>query len=203
MQLQQRLTNLGYRPGSPDGTYGAATASAVLAFQKRNGLARTGSVGQQVEAALAHPTGAGPRPEGRAPWIEIDLARQIAFVALPGQPVVTLNASTGSGKSYISPGGGRDVAYTPTGTFKVIRKVFGDHVAPLGTLHNPMYFYKGWAIHGSLSVPAYPASHGCVRISNTDADWLYPRIAVGAPVIIYDSAKGQYSSAPADAAPGP
>ena len=37
-----------------------------------------------------------------------------------------------------------------------------------------MYFFKGWAIHGSPSVPAYPASHGCVRISNADADWLFP-----------------------------
>jgi L,D-transpeptidase catalytic domain len=57
----------------------------------------------------------------------------------------------------------------------------------LGTLHNPMYFYKGWAIHGSPRVPAYAASHGCVRISNADADWLFPLVPIGTPVVIYDT----------------
>jgi lipoprotein-anchoring transpeptidase ErfK/SrfK len=69
----------------------------------------------------------------------------------------------------------------------VIWKFAGNRIAPLGTLHRPMYFYRGWAIHGSGSVPAYPASHGCVRVSNADEDWLFPLIAVGTPVIIYDT----------------
>ena len=100
--------------------------------------------------------------------------------------MITLNVSTGNGETYTVPGGGKDVAYTPVGTFSVVRKVDGDERAPLGTLHNPMYFYKGWAIHGSPSVPAYPASHGCVRISNADADWLFPLVPVGTPVVLYD-----------------
>ncbi len=35
-----------------------------------------------------------------------------------------------------------------------------------------MYFYKGFAIHGSPHVPGYNASHGCVRIFISDAKWL-------------------------------
>ena len=31
-------------------------------------------------------------------------------------------------------------------------------------LYHPMYFLRGFAIHGYPSVPAWPASHGCVRI---------------------------------------
>jgi peptidoglycan hydrolase-like protein with peptidoglycan-binding domain len=185
--LQQRLTTLGYRPGPEDGTFGASTASAVLAFQKREGLSRDGVAGPAVVARLADPTGAGVLPDGPVPRIEVDIARQIVFVVLPGQPVVTLNASSGNGATYSEPGGGSDVAYTPVGSFTVLRKIQGDEVAPLGTLHSPLYFYKGWAIHGSASVPAYPASHGCVRISNADADWLFPLIAVGTPVILYDT----------------
>lgn len=35
-----------------------------------------------------------------------------------------------------------------------------------------MHFYKGFAIHGSPTVPGYHASHGCVRIFPRDAKWL-------------------------------
>jgi peptidoglycan hydrolase-like protein with peptidoglycan-binding domain len=201
--LQERLTALGYRPGPADGSFGAATASAVLAFQKREGLARDSAVGPEVESALKDPRAAGP-PNGPVPRLDIDIARQLVFVVLKDGSVVTLNSSTGNGETYAVPGGGTDVAYTPVGDFTVIRKVPGDERAPLGTLRNPLYFYRGWAIHGAANVPAYPASHGCARISNTDADWLFPQIALGTPVIVYDTTGRSPSvkNAPAGAAPG-
>ena len=201
-KLQQRLTELGYRPGTADGTFGAATASAVLAFQKRNGLTRDSVVGPSVEAVLKAPKGAGPKP-GPVPRIDVDIARQIIFVVLKPNSVITLNTSTGNGESY-SVSGRTDVAYTPVGSFTVTRKIPGDHRAPLGTLRNPIYFYKGWAIHGAANVPAYPASHGCARVSNADADWLYPQIPVGTPVIVYDTTGKSPSvkNTPAGAAPG-
>jgi len=202
-RLQQRLTALGYRPGSADGTFGAATASAVLAFQKREGLTRDSVVGPAVETALAHPKASGP-PAGPIPRLDIDIARQLVFVVLKGGAVITLNSSTGNGEIYAVPGGGTDVAYTPVGDFTVIRKVPGDEHAPLGTLRNPLYFYRGWAIHGAANVPAYPASHGCARISNADADWLFAQISLGTPVIVYDTTgkSPDVKDAPAGAAPG-
>jgi peptidoglycan hydrolase-like protein with peptidoglycan-binding domain len=202
-KLQQRLATLGYRPGPSDGTFGAATASAVLAFQKRNGLTRDSVVGPGVERALEHPAGAGPKA-GPLPRIDIDIARQIILVVLKQNDVITLNTSTGNNERYSVPGGGTDVAYTPVGNFTVLRKIAGNHNAPLGTLRNPLYFYKGWAIHGAANVPAYPASHGCARISNADADWLYPQIPVGTPVNVYDTTGKSPSvgSLASDAAPG-
>jgi peptidoglycan hydrolase-like protein with peptidoglycan-binding domain len=202
-RLQKRLTGLGYRPGPVDGRFGAATASAVLAFQKREGLERDGVAGPGVEKALEHPKAAGPRP-GPTPRIDIDIARQLVFFVSKDGSVTTLNSSTGNGETYSVPSGGTDVAYTPVGTFTVIRKIPGDEHAPLGTLHSPMYFYRGWAIHGAANVPAYPASHGCARISNADADWLYPQVALGTPVIVYDTTGKSpgVDNAPAGAAPG-
>ena len=41
---QKKLKNLGYYSGSIDGDYGSGTKSAVLAFQKNNGLKQTGNV---------------------------------------------------------------------------------------------------------------------------------------------------------------
>lgn len=202
--LQQRLTALGYRPGPVDGTYSNATASAVMAFQKRQGLTRDGVAGPAVVAGLAHPTGAGPRSGLPTPRIEVDIARQLVFVVLPGQPVITLNTSTGSGKPYTSPGGGTDVADTPTGSFTIQSKVAANQKAPLGTLYYPMYFYKGWAVHGSPSVPGYPASHGCVRLSNADDSWLFERATVGMPVVLYDTTgkSPAVTGLPGDAAGG-
>ncbi|HUH07664.1 MAG TPA: L,D-transpeptidase family protein, partial [Egibacteraceae bacterium] len=65
------------------------------------------------------------------------------------------------------------------------RHIRGVREADLGTLYDPMYFYRGWAIHGSNSVPAYPASHGCVRVTRGDALWLFDRAPLGTTVVIY------------------
>jgi lipoprotein-anchoring transpeptidase ErfK/SrfK len=35
-----------------------------------------------------------------------------------------------------------------------------------------MYFHKGFAMHGSLDMPGYRASHGCIRMFTQDAQWL-------------------------------
>ncbi|HVM65543.1 MAG TPA: peptidoglycan-binding protein [Acidimicrobiales bacterium] len=188
LALQQRLAALGYRPGTVDGVLGAGTVSAVLAFQKREGLPRDGIAGPQVLARLQAPTGAGPRIGLPVPRIEVDIARQVLFLVLPNA-VWTLNASTGSGLPYQDPTThATDIAATPVGTFAVQRTVNGDVQAPLGTLHKPMYFFQGWAVHGAASVPGWPASHGCVRVSDDDADWLFPIVGVGTPVVIYDTA---------------
>jgi peptidoglycan hydrolase-like protein with peptidoglycan-binding domain len=181
--VQQRLTALGYRPGAADGRYGAATASAVLAFQKHEGLQRDGVTGPQVLAAIDAPTvGAGPRSGA---GIEIDLDRQIMFVVSLDGTYQILNVSTGNNQSYRHPAGYTAVAVTPTGTFAVGRKIDAEEHAPLGVLYRPMYFKGGYAVHGSRSVPAYPASHGCVRVSYQDEDWLFPLIRPGTPVTIY------------------
>lgn len=42
--VQQRLADIGYKPGSEDGYYGPATISAVRSFQQDNGLQVTGVV---------------------------------------------------------------------------------------------------------------------------------------------------------------
>ena len=50
--LQQALTKAGYNPGPADGTFGAQTEAAVVAFQQDNGLSVDGRVGPETAAAL-------------------------------------------------------------------------------------------------------------------------------------------------------
>jgi hypothetical protein len=183
LHVEQRLAMLGYRPGDVDGRYSPETASAVMAFQKHEGLTRDGVVGPEVLSVIDHtPTGGGPR--GGA-GLEVDLDRQIMFVVALDGTYTILNVSTGSNESYRHPGGYTAVAVTPTGTYAVGKKIDAEEHAPLGTLYRPMYFHGGYAVHGSRSVPAYPASHGCVRVSYEDEDWLFPTIRPGTPVTIY------------------
>lgn len=63
---------------------------------------------------------------------------------------------------------------TPAGAFPVLWRIDGWRTAELGRIYNPVYFTReGVAVHGSLSVPLQPASHGCVRIPLHTAD-LFP-----------------------------
>ncbi len=48
-----------------------------------------------------------------------------------------------------------------------------------------MFFSKYYAIHGSYEVPNYNASHGCVRVRPSEANWLSKNfIKIGTRVII-------------------
>lgn len=51
-RVQQRLTKLGFHPGTPDGEFGPQTAAAVQAFQMAKGLLPDAEVGQRTAKAL-------------------------------------------------------------------------------------------------------------------------------------------------------
>ena len=55
--IQSKLRELGYYTGSVTGTYDSATAKAVKAFQKKNGLTADGVCGSSTQAILLHGNG--------------------------------------------------------------------------------------------------------------------------------------------------
>jgi peptidoglycan hydrolase-like protein with peptidoglycan-binding domain len=182
--VQQRLTDLGYWNGTPDGQYGGLTAQAVMALQKAAGLGRDGVYGPSTRRALQ----AGVRPSSRigGTGIEVDKARQLLLVVRGGAVTMILNTSTGSGQPYTS-GGVEYTATTPVGTYTTFRAV--DHLdkGPLGDLWRPRYFNGGIAVHGAASVPGYPASHGCARVTNAAMDmiWATNTMPIGGRVVVY------------------
>jgi hypothetical protein len=164
LALQRSLSDLGYWLGTPDGSFGGLTLQAVYALQGAAGLGRDGVVGPATRKALD--AGVLPAVKSSGNALEIDLSQgTIAFVR-NGKPWRVLHTSTGNGGTYQS-GDHLAVARTPRGTFSVQRRIDGVRVAPLGRLYRPIYFYGGYAVHGSGSIPAYPASHGCARVSNS------------------------------------
>lgn len=60
VRLEERLLDLGYRPGPADGEYDARTVAAVTAFQRCQGLALDGVVGPATQAALDEPAPCDP-----------------------------------------------------------------------------------------------------------------------------------------------
>jgi peptidoglycan hydrolase-like protein with peptidoglycan-binding domain len=185
--IQGRLTELGFRPGPIDGRYGASTFAAVMAFQKHERLEADGHAGPITLAALGRGlTAPGPRG-GPAPRIEVDVSRQIAFLITGDGATRIINVSSGNEQRYARPQGGTGVARTPRGSFEIERRIDGLREAPLGRMYRPLYFKGGFALHGSSNVPGYPASHGCVRTTNPDQDFVFETFANGTPVEVYDA----------------
>jgi len=183
--LQARLSRLGYWPAAADGNFGLTTQQAVYALQKAAGLTADGVYGPKTAAALDKGVLPGPR-SARGHVIEINLTLDVLMIVNDGKIAAVLNTSTGGGYTYTSDGV-TAVARTPTGRFKIFRSVDGMDVSPLGELWRPRYFYGGYAIHGSDSVPPYPVSHGCVRLSYPAIDWIWAtgQALIGTDVLLY------------------
>ena len=184
LALEQRLNALHYDPGPIDGVFDSSTAFAVVAFQKVTGMARTGRATDDVLAALQAATDPPPLvPGGGAGRVEIDVGRQVLFLYQDDALWRILPVSTGFGGRYCVDGS-CDRALTPAGSFHVFERQSGWQTSRLGRLYNPLYFNGGIAIHGSLSVPPYPASHGCVRIPMYEAVWFPSKVPNGTPVYV-------------------
>jgi lipoprotein-anchoring transpeptidase ErfK/SrfK len=165
--LERRLRELHYALRDTNGVFDDDDQGAVLAFQKVNGLERTGVVTPQLWSLLAQ---AGvPRARYGGDHVEVDKTRQVLFLVRDGKVVLTTHVSTGA------------TGNTPLGLWHVYAKRTGwDWV-----LWYPSYFLRGFAIHGYPEVPAYPASHGCVRVPMWLATTLYEQIPMGGSIYVY------------------
>jgi len=74
---------------------------------------------------------------------------------------------------------------TPEGDFSVYVKSLYSWSVPFHVwMPYAAYFRGGIAMHQSPDVPSYPASHGCVRLPEGEADRVYRFVEVGTPVAV-------------------
>lgn len=183
--LQKRLKETTYPAGATDGEFGYATLQAVYAYEKYHGLTRDGvvTIAQMLDIAKSQ----RPRTPVRGPrnFIDVDISKQILVEVRKRRVIHTLPISSGNEEFYEQDGEQRK-AHTPRGDFKILRKIPGKREGDLGVLYDPNYFIGGYAIHGSPSVPTYPASHGCVRIPMYLSKVFYDRNPVGMYVFVHD-----------------
>ncbi|MEU5010335.1 L,D-transpeptidase family protein [Streptomyces sp. NPDC021749] len=194
-ELQARLTQLGLFDRTPTGYYASATAAAVRAFQKRQGLPRTGTVQPAAWRALRDRTREPSRTELYPPTtrpVGVPDARclrgrviciskrsnTLAWV-VDGRVVSAMDVRFGS-------------QYTPTreGTFVVTFKS-RRHVSTLYHTAMPyaMFFSGGQAVHYSADFAARGyrgASHGCVNVRDRDRiAALFAAVHKGTTVVVY------------------
>ena len=185
-EAEKILASLGYWIIKVDGIKDSSTYHAVVAFQKVEGRKRTGVLTEDELEAMRRASRPAAAYSGLA-HVEVDIRRQVIFlVNESGSVSHILPVSTGNEQKYFEEGKWQ-IAHTPRGVFQITRQIKGIRRAPLGTLYHPNYFYGGVAIHGSNTIPFYPASHGCVRIPRFAAKEFSDLVWVGMYVLVYDS----------------
>jgi hypothetical protein len=169
--LQHGLKRLHYAvPLS--GIYDPATQRAVMAWRKMTGKARNYVASAPViRGVLAGRGRFHVRHPNEGHHVEADLSRQV--LALIDGDEVRRIYHTSSGKPS-----------TPTvlGRYKIYRKDLGTN--GLGMV-DASYFVGGYAIHGYVDVPAFNASHGCLRIPIPDARYVSNWLRIGDVVWVY------------------
>ncbi|MDP8943442.1 MAG: L,D-transpeptidase family protein, partial [Actinomycetota bacterium] len=169
--LQRGLRALAYvAPAS--GRFDGATARAVLAFRKANGMRRNSAADRAVFGRIFRGRGGFRLKYPRAGrHVEFDISRQVLVLASRGRAERIYHASSGKRS-------------TPTvmGTFRFYRRQWGRNAK--GMVHSS-YFIRGYAIHGYKSVPRYPASHGCIRVPMASALSIARWIRLGQRIFVY------------------
>lgn len=219
--IQDRLIELGFDPGEPDGAFGERTQQAVWAFEKlvmgtpRDQL--TGKVTAELWSRMQDPLVIKPRrPDATRNHTEIYLPEQVMVVFHDDAAVLVTHISSGDDQEWceevtIDPGergneeglepikeGWCGLSWTPGGVFKFNRMVPGRRESQLGGMYNPVYFNYGIAVHGAHEVPEFPASHGCIRIPMHISDYFQTLVAKGDQVFVWDGVKEpeEYGSPP-------
>ncbi|MFF8838597.1 L,D-transpeptidase family protein [Streptomyces sp. NPDC015130] len=194
-ELQARLRQLDHFDRAPTGFYGTMTAGSVKAFQKKQGLERTGSVDrttwERLLAASRKPTADELKPSttnkldtpdarcmtGRVLCISKE-SRTLAWM-IDGRVVSSMDVRFGSEN-------------TPTreGTFSVGWKA---RKWTSTIYHTPMpyamFFSGGQAVHYSSDFAARGyngASHGCVNVRDrAKLSALFDQVKVGDKVVVH------------------
>jgi peptidoglycan hydrolase-like protein with peptidoglycan-binding domain len=183
-EAERRLAELGYWTGPLDGRIDDGTRAALIAFQKWEGREITGKLTSDELEAIRNGSAPKPRDTGYE-HVEIDVDRQVLMLVKDDDSVRVLPVSTGSGKEFMDDGQ-MSISYTPRGRFVVYDKTYGWEDNQIGTVYYANYISGGVAIHGYLSVPNQPASHGCIRIPMFAAREVSKLLPLGTIVLVYD-----------------
>jgi lipoprotein-anchoring transpeptidase ErfK/SrfK len=111
--------------------------------------------------------------------IVIDLSEQ-RLMAYEGEELL-LNALVSTGVAWYP---------TPPGEYRIIRRVRSQVMSGPGyylpNVQFVSYFYRGYAMHGTYwhTNFGHPMSHGCVNLTNEDAQWIWGWAPKGTPVTV-------------------
>ena len=84
--VQQKLIKWGYLKGSADGIFGAKTKTAVIAFQKKNGLTADGIVGTRTAQALGISLSRTTSTSSSTSSTDLNLLARVVYGEARGEP---------------------------------------------------------------------------------------------------------------------
>lgn len=152
--------------------YDDATSRAVMAFRKVNGLSRTFNASSENYKTLADGKGRFHLEHpGAGRHVEVDISHQVMVLADHGKAIHTFHVSTGAPSTPSDPG-----------AFRFYRRQAGYNSVGM---YYSVYYNRGEAIHGYHSVPAYNASHGCIRNPIPNSVFIYNWVSIGMPIYVY------------------
>lgn len=126
-------------------------------------------------------------PAGASVTIRVDNADQMMSVAVDGRPAYSWKVSTA-----------RPGYQTPPGSYRVRRmeRMWYSRQYDMSPMPYAMFFRGGYAIHGTYSTSQLgrPASHGCVRLSPSNARTLFSLVQDhgGARVVVTGSSSSRF-----------
>lgn len=180
LEVQERLTELGFNPGALDGIYGPANERALRQFQKSRSLKVDGLVDPHTWKELNKNR---PSP--------LSLKRQVS--APSGDPKIHVHLDTriltmtsyGTIKTY-PVALGKLSTPSPVGEWTIVAKAV-DPGGPFGVRWMRLDVPWGsYGIHGTNNPSSIgkAVSHGCIRLYNEDVVELYDLVWIGTPVSI-------------------
>jgi len=203
-QIQQRLTELHYFDGPISGNYMNQTIEAVKAFQTNHNLSSDGIVGSETWSALfdlenALDASATPRPTPEStpiPYaLTVDVKNQVVVAyALDDAgehtvPVRYMVCSSGTSSTPSDVG-----TFTLDGTKArwAFFSLYGSYAQFWTKINEDIAFHS--VIYNEVDLNALNrksynmlgsrASHGCIRLLNNDAEWIYENVGEGTVVTI-------------------
>ena len=120
-------------------------------------------------------------PVNAEKWIEVILSQHTLIAWEGGKPALTTIVTLGKPS-------------TPTvkGTYRIYAKYKTKTMSGPGytlpNVPNTMFFYGGYAIHGTYWHDSWGQnlSHGCVNVNLTDAAWLFDWTPMGTKVVVHN-----------------
>ncbi|MGN0185770.1 MAG: peptidoglycan-binding protein [Aristaeellaceae bacterium] len=196
-RVQRRLYQLKYLP-IVDGAFGPSTERSLLYFQRKNGLNQT-AVADEATQRVLFSSDAIESEEFVCPYkLVVDVSDQRVYVyqwngSSFGTCIKEMICSTGmKGASTETPLGTFQMD-GPTGTgewywfssYKCYAKWASRIVG--GILFHSVIYSKGKVLNKtSVRKLGKRASHGCIRLTVEDAQWIYENCPSGTTVVIQD-----------------
>lgn len=198
LEAQRILRQFEIPTGPVDGRFGAQTARGLCAYRVMTGQAEsragiTTSLLTHLRNSSANYPNLSKLPTSKlngrptqSTYLLINKKCQVMIYVENGHFVKVMPVSTGRA-GYETPNGSYRLGYTargwycsksyPEGCNAFTNGHFADGTK--GNMYNRRNIVGGYFVHGSNNVPTYPGSHGCVRITVSDADWMYYHVGNG------------------------